>query len=140
MEQNIFVVSDVPEIINQVKSVVDSGSCKVTELLSGRLVLPRALSEPPDLIILDCQIGSMGAFAVCWDVKLEELSNRLPKIPVGILLDRFADSWLARQAGADGFLVKPFAVTKLRKLVHALLDGETFYDENYEIITINTVS
>jgi DNA-binding response OmpR family regulator len=136
MDQHIFIVSDVPEIIAQIKSAIDSVDLKITELLSGRLVVSTALENPPDLIIVDCQIGSMGGFAVCWDVKLEELSNRLPLIPVLILLDRIADSWLAKQAGADGILVKPFSVIKVRKAVDALLKGSTYYDESYYIPTV----
>ena len=86
-------------------------------------------AEPPDLVILDLQIGNMGGVAACLDLRLESDVERLPRVPVLILLDRAADVFLARQADADGWLVKPLDPFRLRRAAELLLAGETMYEE-----------
>ena len=65
--------------------------------------------------MLDLQIGNMGGIAVTMDLRLEESGDRLPHVPVIVLLDRKADLHLARRSGADGWLVKPLDALRLRE-------------------------
>ena len=55
----------------------------------------------------------MGGMATCMDLRLEESGGRLPHVPVLMLLDRRADVFLARRAGADGWVVKPLDSIRL---------------------------
>ena len=98
----ILVVSDIDTVRSQVTSILQSPQCSVLELKSGRFVRNFVSDNEVDLVILDCQIGSMGAFAVTQDLRLEEFDNRLEHIPVLIMLDRRADTWLAREVNAEG--------------------------------------
>jgi DNA-binding response OmpR family regulator len=100
------------------------------------LVLPAVKAHKPDLVILDMQIGNMGAMAVCMDLRLEESVDRLDYVPVLFLLDRRADVFLARRAGADGWVVKPIDPIRMRKAIRALLDGETYEDPSYRPPTV----
>jgi DNA-binding response OmpR family regulator len=59
---------------------------------------------------------------------LEEGADRIDHVPVLMLLDRRADVFLARRSAADGWLVKPLDPIRLRRAVHALLAGDTYYD------------
>ena len=88
-----------------------------------------AVSEQrPDLVILDMQIGDMGAIAVTYDLRLEESGGRLPNVAVLLLLDRQADVFLARQCRADGWLVKPLDPIRVRKAMTAIMAGGRFED------------
>jgi DNA-binding response OmpR family regulator len=78
----------------------------------------------PDLVILDFQIGNMGGVAVALDLRLEESGDRLPYVPILILLDREADKFLARRSMADAMLVKPIDAGTLRRSVKTLLAAE----------------
>ncbi len=71
----------------------------------------------------------MGAMAVCLDLRLEESGGRLPHIPVLMLLDRRPDVFLARQAGAEGWIIKPLDSLRLAKAVRQLLAGGTYFDQ-----------
>ena len=53
-----------------------------------------------------------------------------------LLLDRRPDVFLARRAGAEGFLVKPIEPAKLRRAVRTLLDGGTFEDDAWRPVTV----
>ena len=79
-------------------------------------------------MILDLQIGNMGAMAACMDLRLEESARPLDHVPVLLLLDRRADVFLARRAEAEGWMLKPLDPIRLRKAIRALLAGGTFED------------
>lgn len=72
----------------------------------------------PSALVVDLQTGSSGGFALLRDMASEP---RLERIPVMILLEREQDSWLARQAGATDFRVKPLESGRLISDCLALL-------------------
>jgi len=89
------------------------------------------VNKAPDLVVVDLQMGSMGGMAVCMDLRLEESGGRAPHVPVLMLLDRRADVFLARRAGAEGWVVKPLDALRLNRAVVRLLAGQTSFDETY---------
>ena len=84
--------------------------------------------RPFDIGILDLQIGSMGGIAVAMAQRLDESTDLVPKIPLLVLLDRFADVHLARRSGAEGWLVKPLDPLRLRRAVRTVIGGGTFHE------------
>ena len=61
---------------------------------------PAAVADStPDLVVLDLQIGNMGGIATCLHLRHEAGAERLPEVPVLMLLDRHADVFLARRSG-----------------------------------------
>ena len=82
-----------------------------------------------DLVVADLQIGAMGGMAICMELRHDE--SYLPAEPVSVLmlLDRRPDVFLARRAGADGFLVKPLDPQRVRTAVRTLLDGDEYDDQ-----------
>jgi DNA-binding response OmpR family regulator len=128
---NILVASDSAALREDVRSVLSGGDSVVTEVESGGAVAPAILANPPDLVILDLQIGSMGGMATCLDLRLEESADRLPHVSVLMLLDRRADVFLARRAAADGWVIKPLDPLRLRRAVNELLAGRSFHDPSY---------
>lgn len=132
----IVLVSDARTVLEELRAVVDDGVNELVELTDGAQVRAAAMAEEPDLVITDSQVQAMGGFAVCLDLKLEASGGRLAPIPVLVLLDRRADVFLARRAGAEGFLVKPLDPLRLRRAVTALLSGGTYEDESFKPVTI----
>ena len=132
----IVLVSDARTVLEELRAVVDDGVNELVELNDGAQARAAATAEEPDLVIADSQVQSMGGFAVCLDLKLEASGGRLPTIPTLVLLDRRADVFLARRAGAEGFLVKPLDPLRLRRAVTALLAGGTYEDESFKPVTI----
>jgi DNA-binding response OmpR family regulator len=128
---NILVASDSAAVREDVRSVLSGGDTVVREVESGSAVAPAILADPPDLVILDLQIGSMGGMATCLDLRLEESADRLPHVAVLMLLDRRADVFLARRAAADGWVIKPLDPLRLRRAVNELLAGRSFHDPSY---------
>lgn len=129
---DILVVSDAPSVIADVRSAIEDADTTVRELRAGHLVRKEVEADPPDLVITDLQVGSMGGIAICMDLRLEESGGRAPHVPVLILMDRRADVFLARRSDAEGWLVKPFDSLRLRRAVRALLEGDRYHDDSYK--------
>jgi len=130
------VVSDSPTVRETVIAAISDLTMTVRELTRGQDVRLAVQQAAPDLVILDQQIGRMGAMAVCLDLHLEHGAGRLPHVPVLMLLDRRADVFLARRSQAEGWIVKPFDPMRLAKAVAAVLAGGTYHDPTYKPATV----
>jgi DNA-binding response OmpR family regulator len=126
---DIVIVSDAASVRDDVRAAITDSDVTVRELTAGKQLLPAVQEQAPDLAVIDLQIGNMGGMAACLDLRLEEGMDRLPHVPVLMLLDRRPDVFLARRAQADGWLVKPLNPLRLRKAILALLAGGTYYDD-----------
>lgn len=129
---DVVIASDEDWVREEVRAVL-SGRPDITvhEVTTGMSVLPAVHEYEPELVIVDLQIGNMGGMAACMNLRLEESADRIDHVPVLMLLDRRPDVFLARRAGAEGWVVKPLDPIRLRKAVNALLDGDTYHDESY---------
>ncbi len=126
---NILIASDAPWIHEDVKAALGQPSAVFRSVKTGQMAVTECEKDAPDLAVIDLQIGNMGGFAVCHEFRLQESVNRMPHIPVLLLLDREADLFIAQRAEADGWLVKPLDAFRLRKAGMAILAGGTFYGE-----------
>jgi len=112
----VLIASDARWVVEDVTAALSSVDDTVREVTRGADVLPAVAEHPPDIAIIDLQIGNMGGMATCLELHLEEGAGRLPHVPVLMLLDRRADVFLARRAAADGWVVKPLDPIRLRRI------------------------
>jgi len=135
---DVMIVSDAAWVREDVKAVLDDPATTVRELTRGSQVRAAVAEKAPDLLVLDLQIGKMGGMATCMDLRLEEGAERLPHVPVLMLLDRRADVFLARRSSAEGWIVKPSDPVRLAKAVTAVMGGGTYHDDTYRPVTVTT--
>lgn len=124
----MLLATDSDNIAAEVDATLANDDCQVLRVRAGEDVLPVVQARNPDLILLDLQIGNMGGVATCLAVRQEEGAGRLDGRPVGLLLDREADVFLAQQARADGWLIKPIDSLRLRRAAKRLLAGESVFE------------
>jgi DNA-binding response OmpR family regulator len=117
----VVVAADAPWIRDLVRAALVTPGTEVIEAATGQAVRRLVADHEPDLVILDMQIANMGGVATTIDLHLEQSADRLPHVPVLLLLDREADRFLAGRAMADAELVKPFDAATLRRAVRQLL-------------------
>ncbi len=120
-ETTILVAADADWVRAQVRAAFVGRGQRVVEVTSGYDVRPAVAASPPDLVVLDMQIGNMGGIAVAIDLHIEAAAGRLEHVPILLLLDRAADTFLARRAEADAELVKPVDAGTLRRTAKRLL-------------------
>lgn len=124
----VLLATDSDHLFSDVDATLASDDTDVLRVKAGADVLPVCQRKSPDLVILDLQIGNMGGIATCIGLKQEQRVERLSSFPVALLLDRSVDSFLAGEAGAEGWLVKPINSLRLRRMVTSLLSGEQSFE------------
>ena len=133
---DVLIAADGQWVHDEVRQALRGPDVTVRRVRSGQEAVAAVQERAPDLAVLDMQVGQMGAMAISLDLRLEEGMDRLPHVPILILLDRRADVFLARRSGAEGFVVKPLDPIRLRKAVTALLAGGTYEDDSYKPLTV----
>jgi DNA-binding response OmpR family regulator len=136
----LLIASDAPTLRAGVVGAIARPDDTTIEVRSGQAVIDAVREDPPDLIVLDMQMGSMGAVAICLELRNDESFGALEHVPVLILLDRRADVFLAKRSGAEGWVVKPLDPLRLRRAATALLSGGTFHDDSFLPISSPKVS
>jgi DNA-binding response OmpR family regulator len=122
---DVLIATDADWIYEEVAAAL-GGEGEIRRVRRGFDVTPAVAEAPPDLVVLDLQIGNMGGMATCISLRLDAGAGRLPELPVLMLLDREPDVFLARRSQADGWLIKPLDAFRLRKAATAVLAGGTY--------------
>lgn len=114
----ILIVEDEPSIANFLRQGLTEAGYAVDLVGNGRLALEYALSASYDAYVLDILLPGMSGIAL-----LRELRRQGNKTPALMLTarDTIDDRVLGLDAGADDYLVKPFAFPELLARVRALL-------------------
>jgi len=120
---HILLATDADWIVDEVTAALGGPDTSFTVCREGRVVSKVARENPPDLAVLDLQIGSMGGMAVTMDLRHDESAGVVGHIPVLMLLDRVADVHLARRSGAEGWFVKPLDALGLQRAATAVAGG-----------------
>lgn len=129
---SIFVVAEAPWVRNDVLSATDDTRHEITVIEDPRHAIEQiAAGDPGSVAVVDMQVGSMGGMAICRAIREARTARSAPALPVILLLDRQADAFLARRAGAAGWVLKPFEAHQLRStldeaagLIHSGMESE----------------
>ena len=120
----VLIATDADAVFAEVEAALADERTSVVRVRTGQAVAGVVADSTPDLVILDLQIGNMGGIAACLHLRHEAGAERLPDVPVLMLLDRQADVFLAKRSGADGWIVKPLDAFSLRRAATAIIEGE----------------
>ena len=114
----VLVVEDEPGIAFSLESDLQTEGYEVALVSDGAEAVPRALSQPFDLILLDVMLPNKDGFDVC-----RELRHRGLKTPIILLTAKTqeAEKVMGLDVGADDYVTKPFSPRELRARIRALL-------------------
>lgn len=127
----LLLIEDEPAMQLALCDLLRAEGYRVTSAADGPDGLVRAVADVPDVIVLDVMLPGMDGLALC-----RELRRRGLRTPVLMLTARgYLDDRVAGlDAGADDYLVKPFASRELLARLRALVRRSTGREE------VNTLS
>ncbi len=111
--KHIAVAEDNPGIQHALQLCLELSGFRVSLYGNGESLMNDGL-ELPDLFILDKQLSGMDGLDICRHLKLHVTTRHIPIIMFSA--DPYIER-LARKAGADDYLEKPFKIQKLRELI-----------------------
>lgn len=119
MTERILVVDDEPRIVDFIRRGLQHEGYLVDVAYTGENALIQARHALPDLIILDVMLPDLDGLEVCRRFRAGELRD----VPILMLTakDAVPDRVAGLNAGADDYLVKPFAFDELLARIRALL-------------------
>ncbi len=114
----ILIVEDELPMRTVLFDALSGSGYRVIVATDGAAGLEKAISEQPQLILLDVMMPRLDGFALC-----AELRRLLHSVPVLMLTakGRVEDRVRGLDSGADDYLVKPFSREELLARVRALL-------------------
>jgi two-component system response regulator MprA len=114
----ILVVDDEPDVREALERALRLDGYDVTLAADGAEALDRLLVSPPDALVLDVLMPRMDGLEVCR--RLRRGGDRTPVLML-TARDAVSDRVSGLDAGADDYLVKPFALDELLARLRALL-------------------
>jgi len=115
--RTILVVDDEPQIRRVLRATLSSNGYEVLEAKDGPEAIDTVIRERPDLILLDVNMPGMSGLEACSKIRL---SYQGPIIMVTVR-NTERDKVVALDAGADDYVVKPFAIGELLARIRAAL-------------------
>ena len=111
--KHVVLVEDDEPISDVFQLIFKDTDYQITNLEDGKKIISGEISTP-DLFILDKNIPGMNGLEVCRFIKN---SGKFKQVPVVMLSANLNIAELAKEAGADDAIVKPFSLKKIRETV-----------------------
>ncbi|HEY6252776.1 MAG TPA: response regulator transcription factor [Candidatus Angelobacter sp.] len=114
----ILIVEDEPNMVAGLRDNFEFEGYQVVSAADGSEGLERALSDSPDLVLLDVMMPKMSGLEVC-----KQLKAKRPSMPIIMLTARGqeVDKVVGLELGADDYVTKPFSIRELMARVKAVL-------------------
>ncbi|RME38670.1 MAG: response regulator [Thermoflexia bacterium] len=120
MGAKILVVEDDPESLKLIGLMLHTRGYQVLPARNGPQALQKAVTEAPDLVLMDVMMPGMDGYEVARRLRADPRTAHLPIIMLtarGQVTDKVAGF----EAGADEYLVKPVHPAELFTRIEALL-------------------
>ena len=116
-KKTILIVDDEQTIVDMLVYNLQKEGYNTLEAGDGEQAVKIALSEKPDLVLLDIMLPKMDGLAVCKRIRQ---SLNIPILMISAK-DEEIDKILGLELGADDYITKPFSVRELMARVKANL-------------------
>jgi two-component system, cell cycle response regulator len=128
MTARVLVVDDILPNVKLLEAKLNGEYFDVITATSGAEGIEKAMTQGPDIILLDVMMPGMDGFEACRRLKADPATAHIPVIMVTALTDG-ADRVRGLEAGADDFLSKPVNDVALMARVRSLVRLKMTVDE-----------
>ena len=113
MKKKIVVADDDKDIVVVLSMMLEDAGYEVQSTANGHTV-QKVCDYLPDLLLLDIWMAGVDGRDICKQLKNQRLTKHIPIIMVSANQDT---EKIAREAGADDFIAKPFDMDDLLTMV-----------------------
>jgi putative two-component system response regulator len=117
----ILAVDDTPASLRLLTDILKEEGYEVRSAISGELALRAAISQPPELILLDIRMPVMDGYEVCRRLKAEPATRDVPVIFVSSISET-SEKVQSFEMGAVDFVTKPYQRDELMARVRTHLE------------------
>lgn len=118
MSTKILVIEDEESIVTLLKYNLSQAGFDVITAFDGEEGYQKAISDKPDLIVLDLMLPKMDGIEVCKELRKQQIDT--PILMLTAKDDEF-DKVLGLELGADDYMTKPFSPREVVARVKAIL-------------------
>jgi CheY-like chemotaxis protein len=128
MAKRILIIENNAVFRKTLKMRLEANGYETVDAESGLEGLNSVRRENPDLVITDIMLPGLDGHKVCRMIKFD---RKLSRIPVIVLTSRDLDqdAEIAKQCGADAFVLKTTRSPILLEVIHRLLEREQATEE-----------
>jgi DNA-binding response OmpR family regulator len=116
MVKKILVVDDEPTTVQLIEFILKRQGYETITAGNGEQAITKAMEEKPDLILMDVMMPGVDGVMATQKLKMEEKTSGIPIIMVSAL-GLELEVMRGLQAGADGYVVKPFSSKEILSAV-----------------------
>lgn len=121
MTAKILIAEDERDIRELITFTLEFGGFQVIAATNGQEAIELARQHRPDLIILDVRMPKMTGYEACRILKSQEETRAIPVVFLSAK-GQEAEIRQGMEAGADAYILKPFAPDELIQQVQSLLN------------------
>jgi two-component system sensor histidine kinase/response regulator len=112
---------------------------EVIEARDGVEALDKAHAEMPDLVLSDVQMPGLDGYSLCWQLKQDPETERIPVILITAVYTSLEDTLKGLHQGANDFISRPFRQSELLARVQTQLRIKELQDRLVQAERASTV-
>jgi two-component system cell cycle response regulator DivK len=114
MNKKVFIFDDNTDILDLCTLILEDAGYDIKTSATSNAIIDQVSAYMPDLIFMDNWLPDVGGIEATQELKKHP---ELKHIPVIYFSANNEVGKLAKQAGADSYLSKPFDITELEEMV-----------------------
>jgi CheY-like chemotaxis protein len=118
----ILIAEDEPDIRELIALTLQFSGYDVVSTKDGVEAVEVAQKEPFDLILMDVRMPRMTGYEACRRLRENETTRHIPVVFLSAK-GQEAEVQAGLQAGANQYILKPFAPDMLTRKIHEILNG-----------------
>jgi two-component system, sensor histidine kinase ChiS len=119
---SILVVDDEADVITFTRDLLED-NYNILSALTSATAIKEAINQKPNLVLLDAWIPGISGYDICRTLKRNSNTKDTPII-IFTAATQQIDEERAREAGADGFVTKPFRREQIIELIESFRGRE----------------
>jgi DNA-binding response OmpR family regulator len=120
----VLIADDEPAIRDVLALLLETEGFETQAVANGREACIAARAVRPDLLLLDVMMPEQDGLSALRELKADPATNGIPVLMISAL-STSRDLLAAEEAGAAGYLAKPFRSDDLLDRIHAVLEQRT---------------